>query len=149
MKILMVCLGNICRSPLAEGILAHKSEQHGLAWEIDSAATLTYHIGQPPYPNSIKVAKDNGIDISHQRARLIQEDDFSYYDKIYAMSADVIDLIHRRFPHIKPKVSLILEESDEFTDKEVPDPYYGTHQDFVKVYQMLDKVCDHIIQKYK
>src|SRR5215467_1462139 len=91
MKILMVCLGNICRSPLAEGILKQKVKKAGLPWTIESAGTNGYHIGEPPHHLSQKVAKLNGIDICDQRARAFTADDFKRYDKIYAMSSDVID----------------------------------------------------------
>src|SRR5690242_5733159 len=91
MKILMVCLGNICRSPLAEGILKHKAKQAGLDWTVDSAGTNGYHIGEPPHRLSQKVAKQHGIDISGQRARRFTAEDFLRFDKIYAMAEDVIE----------------------------------------------------------
>src|SRR5258706_10480941 len=90
MKILMVCLGNICRSPLAEGILQDKARKAGLDWKVDSAGTNRYHIGDPPHPLSQKVAKLNGIDISKQRARTFIPEDFEKYDKIYALAHDVL-----------------------------------------------------------
>src|SRR6478672_7508774 len=95
MKVLMVCLGNICRSPLAEGILKHKAEQAGLNWQVDSAGTNGYHIGEAPHRFSQKVAKLNGIDICEQRARQFVKEDFDRYDKIYAMADDVVDDIKR------------------------------------------------------
>ena len=95
MKILMVCLGNICRSPLAEGILQHKAKEAGLSWQVESAGTESYHIGEPPHHLSQKVAKLNGIDICEQRARRFVKEDFSRYDKIYAMSADVLEEMKR------------------------------------------------------
>ena len=91
MKILMVCLGNICRSPLAEGILRHKAKEAGLNWQVDSAGTNGYHVGEAPHHLSQKVAKLNGIDICEQRARRFVKEDFDRYDKIYAMADDVID----------------------------------------------------------
>src|SRR5687767_1333473 len=95
MKILMVCLGNICRSPLAEGILQDKAFRRGLPWSIESAGTESYHIGEPPHPLSQKVAMLNGIDICNQRARKFRASDFEAYDKIYALSSDVLDEIRR------------------------------------------------------
>jgi len=95
MKILMVCLGNICRSPLAEGVLKHKAEADGLNWEIDSAGTNGYHTGEPPHPLSRKVAMMHGIDISNQVARKFTPADLDHYDLIYAMAADVIDDINQ------------------------------------------------------
>src|SRR5205809_7836739 len=95
MKILMVCLGNICRSPLAEGILKHKAKKAGLEWQIDSAGTNGYHIGETPHRLSQKVAKLNGIDICDQRARQFVKQDMERYDKIYALADDVLDEIRR------------------------------------------------------
>ncbi len=95
MKILMVCLGNICRSPLAEGILQDKAFKAGLTWSIESAGTNSYHTGEPPHPLSQKVAKLNGIDISKQRARRFTAADFDVYDKIYALADDVMDEMKR------------------------------------------------------
>src|SRR5580704_914677 len=91
MKVLMVCLGNICRSPLAEGILRQKARAAGLDWEIDSAGTNGYHNGEAPHHLSQKVARHNGIDISKQRSREFTAADFQRFDKIYAMAGDVID----------------------------------------------------------
>src|SRR5688500_14109060 len=91
MRILMVCLGNICRSPLAEGILRHKAQAAGLNWEIRSAGTNGYHVGEAPHRLSQKVAKLNGIDICEQRARRFEAEDMERYDRIYAMADDVID----------------------------------------------------------
>ena len=95
MKILMVCLGNICRSPLAEGILQQKAFEAGLNWSIESAGTNGYHTGEAPHPLSQKVAKLNGIDICHQRSRQFVPSDFDQYDKIYALAVDVYDYIRR------------------------------------------------------
>src|SRR5688500_8084621 len=95
MKILMVCLGNICRSPLAEGILKHKAKKVGLNWVVETAVTESYHIGEPPHHLSQKVARLNGIDICEQRARRFVKEDFDRYDKIYAMSEDVLEEIKR------------------------------------------------------
>src|SRR5918998_155738 len=91
MKILMVCLGNICRSPLAEGILEHKAKKEGLNWQVDSAGTNGYHIGEAPRRLSQKVARLNGIDICNQKARQFVKEDFDRYDKIYALADDVLE----------------------------------------------------------
>lgn len=150
MKILMVCLGNICRSPLAEGILRDKAFKAGLKWSIESAGTNNYHTGDTPHQLSQKVAKLNGIDISHQRARKFSADDFEVYDKIYALAADVVDEMRRlsknRFD--ASKVDLLLNELHPGEDKDVPDPYYGTEPGYHKVYDLIDKACDAIIEKY-
>ena len=90
MKILMVCLGNICRSPLAEGVLKHKAAKAGLQWTVESAGTSGYHVGEAPHKLSQKVALLNGIDICNQRARRFVREDMDRYDKIYAMADDVL-----------------------------------------------------------
>ena len=95
MKILMVCLGNICRSPLAEGILQDKASKAGLNWQIESAGTNGYHTGEAPHQLSIKVAAANRIDISKQKSRRFTTDDFEEYDLLYAMAADVLEEMKR------------------------------------------------------
>ncbi|MCR6721450.1 MAG: low molecular weight phosphotyrosine protein phosphatase [Chitinophagaceae bacterium] len=95
MKILMVCLGNICRSPLAEGILQEKAFKAGLNWSVESAGTNGYHDGEAPHPLSQKVAQARGIDISCQRSRRFRAEDFDNYDRIYALAGDVMDEIRR------------------------------------------------------
>lgn len=150
MKILMVCLGNICRSPLAEGILQDKVFKAGLQWSIESAGTNSYHTGDAPHQLSQKVAKINGIDISQQRARKFSADDFEVYDKIYALAADVIDemrsLSKNKFDG--SKVDLLLNELYPGEDKDVPDPYYGAEPGYHKVYDLIERACDAIIAKY-
>lgn len=153
MKILMVCLGNICRSPLAEGILHDKAFKAGLRWSIESAGTNSYHTGDAPHQLSQKVAKLNGIDISQQRARRFTADDFEVYDKIYALAEDVLDEM-RKILKNKPggfnesKVDLLLNELYPGEDREVPDPYYGTEPGYHKVYALINDACDAIIEKY-
>jgi protein-tyrosine phosphatase len=150
MKILMVCLGNICRSPLAEGILQDKAFKAGLNWSIESAGTNQYHTGDAPHPLSQKVAKLNGIDISNQRARRFVAEDFEIYDKIYALAGDVVDDMR----HIakkkmdETKVDLLMNELYPGMNMDVPDPYYGAEPGYHEVYKMIDKVCDAIIDKY-
>ena len=150
MKILMVCLGNICRSPLAEGILQHKADQAGLNWTVDSAGTNGYHVGEAPHRLSQKVALHNGIDISRQRARRFSGADFDLYDKIYAMAGDVVDemkyLAKNKFQ--AGKVDLLMNELHPGRDLDVPDPWYGTEPGYHEVYQMIDEACDRIIAQY-
>ena len=116
MKILMVCLGNICRSPLAEGVLKHKAQQAGFNWIVESAGTNGYHVGEAPHHLSQKVARLNGIDICEQRARRFVKEDFERYDKIYAMADDVIEDMKRiAKENFQPaKVDLFLNELNEF-----------------------------------
>src|SRR5262245_27987529 len=147
MKILMVCLGNICRSPLAEGILQHKVGQAGLSWSIDSAGTNGYHTGEPPHKLSQKVALLNGIDISCQRARRFAAADFHQYDKIYAMAADVIDEIKwiAKKEFNPAKIDLLMNELYPGKNLDVPDPWYGTEPGYHEVYKMIDAACNKII----
>ena len=150
MKVLMVCLGNICRSPLAEGILRDKARQAGLDWEIDSAGTNSYHTGEAPHPLSQKVARLNGVDISNQRARRFTADDFQQFDKIYAMAGDVVDDM-RRIAGKKfdpAKVDLLLNEVHPGQDADVPDPYYGPEPGYHEVYNLISDAADQIIAKY-
>lgn len=141
----MVCLGNICRSPLAEGIL--KSKLHD-AFEIDSAGTGFWHVGEQPDYRSIEVAKQFGIDITYQRARQISIDDFENFDIIFAMDSnnkkDLISLCENE--HQAQKIKLILEEA-ELKETNVPDPYYGDEKDFLHVFNLLDKACGKLSKK--
>jgi len=144
MKILMVCLGNICRSPLAHGILAHMAKEENLDWEIDSAGTGNWHIGQCPDRRSIAIAKSYGVDISTQRARQFAKEDFQLYDHILVMDhdnfADVLDLTENA--EEKAKVKLFLG------DDVVPDPYYDNDL-FDPVYQMIAKRCEVLLKELK
>ena len=146
-KILMVCLGNICRSPLAEGILASKLPKD--KFKVDSAGTGSWHIGRSPDERSISTAKKNKIDISHQRGRQFAIRDFDTFDYIYVMDNsnynDVVFLA--KTPEQKNKVQLILNELFPGENVDVPDPYYGLPNGFDIVYKMLDQACNVIAQK--
>lgn len=146
----MVCLGNICRSPLAEGILRQKASNSGLNWTVESAGTNSYHIGEPPHPLSQKVAKLNGIDICDQRARRFVAEDFEVYDKIYALANDVLDDIRRiAKKNFDPsKADLLMNEIYPGQNLDVPDPWYGPEPGYHEVYNMIDEVCNTIIKKY-
>ena len=150
MKILMVCLGNICRSPLAEGILQQKAFNAGLTWSVESAGTNQYHTGEPPHPLSQKVAKANGLDISSQRARRFTADDFKQYDRIYALAGDVLEDMKRiAGKHFDPeKAVLLLNELYPGQDRDVPDPWYGPEPGYHEVFALLDKACEAIVEKY-
>jgi protein-tyrosine phosphatase len=150
MKILLVCLGNICRSPLAEGILRHKAQVAGLSWKIDSAGTNSYHTGEPPHPLSQKVAKLNGIDICSQRARRFEAADFDRYDRIYALASDVMQEIRRiaKNNYDPLKTDLLMNEIYPGENMDVPDPWNGPEQGYHDVYRMIEEVCDRIIEKY-
>jgi len=145
----MVCLGNICRSPLAEGILQHKATAAGLNWVVDSAGTNGYHTGEAPHHLSIKVALQNGIDIRQQKSRKFIAEDLERYDKIYAMASDVIDdmkkLAKNKFD--AKKVDLLLNELFPEQNLEVPDPWYGPEKGYHEVYELIDKACEQIVRR--
>ena len=150
MKILMVCLGNICRSPLAEGILDDKAKKAGLHWKVDSAGTGSYHIGDAPHRLSQKVAMLNGIDISNQKCRQFNKEDMLQFDKIYAMDNDVYHDIKRMSGELwnSSKTDLLMNEVFPGENIDVPDPWYGTEKNYHEVYTMIDKACDAIIEKH-
>ncbi|WP_304145763.1 low molecular weight protein-tyrosine-phosphatase [Mesoflavibacter zeaxanthinifaciens] len=145
-KILMVCLGNICRSPLAEGILKSKLDSNFI---VESAGTAAYHVGNKPDPRSIAVARQNGLNITNQRARKFNKQDFGDFDIIYAMDnsnyQNIIALAENS--QQKEKVKLILNESFPNKNLDVPDPYYGGEKGFENVYNMLDNTCEIIAKR--
>ncbi|MFK7001079.1 low molecular weight protein-tyrosine-phosphatase [Flavobacterium oreochromis] len=145
-KILMVCLGNICRSPLAEGILKSKLPKTYL---IDSAGTGGWHTGEQPDKRSIQTARSRGIDISQQRARKFQKSDFDIFDQIFVMdNQNYKDVINQAITeNQKKKVQLILEEVFPGKNLDVPDPYYGGQDGFEHVFDMLDQACQNIANK--
>ena len=147
MKVLMVCLGNICRSPLAEGILKSKSKNI----IVDSAGTAGYHIGNKPDVRSIEIAKRYNLDISDQRARQFNTNDFNIYDKIYAMDNDNYSKIISLAKNQKEidKADLILNESYPNQYKSVPDPYYGGEKGFENIFHLLNNACEKIIERYE
>lgn len=143
----MVCLGNICRSPLAQGILESKVDPDEVL--VDSAGTAGYHVGNHPDPRSIAVARKNGLDISQQRCRRFSLDDFDNFDLIYAMDFsnyhNIINLA--RDASDEAKVKMILNEVNPGSNESVPDPYYGGDKGFDRVYQALDEACEVISAK--
>lgn len=146
----MVCLGNICRSPIAEGILQHKANKAGLNWMVDSAGTNGLYNGEAPHPLSQKVSKANGIDISSQQSRKLTKEDFKQFDKIYAMANDVLAYMKQigGKDFDESKVSLFLDELYPGESRNVPDPWYGEEDGYVKVFDLIDKTCEAIIKKY-
>jgi protein-tyrosine phosphatase len=147
MRVLMVCLGNICRSPLAQGILESKVAELGLAWEVDSAGTSSWHIGEGPDKRSVATAKNHGIDISNQKARQFTIEDFSSFDLILAMdSSNYQDIIASSLDKAhESMVKLILNYSWPNENRAVPDPYWDGN--FEKVYALLDTACDKLIEE--
>ena len=142
----MVCLGNICRSPLAEGILRSKLSNNFI---VDSAGTGGWHAGELPDRRSIEIANKNGLDITNQRARKFTKNDFTDFDIIYAMDNSNLKDILQLAPdeNAKSKVHLILNELYPNENKDIPDPYYGQNDGFEKVYNMLYKACSNIAKK--
>jgi len=138
----MVCLGNICRSPLAHGIIEQMAKERGLDWEIESAGTGNWHVGEPPDRRSVRVAKNHGIDISNQICRLFRVSDFDYYDRVFVMDkSNLSDILAKaRNNEDEKKVSLLLG------DKIVPDPYYDDTQ-FEPVFEMIEEGCREIIKQ--
>ena len=132
----MVCLGNICRSPLAHGVMGRLVQENGLNWEIDSAGTGNWHVGSPPDRRSIAVAQTHGIDISKQRARQIQVSDFDIFDHILVMDEENLKNVLALAPQTvhRKKVRLLLE------NEVVPDPYWDNNL-FEPVFQMVEKAC--------
>ncbi len=146
-KILMVCLGNICRSPLAEGILKSKLPNDDTFF-VDSAGTGDYHIGKKPDSRSIAVAEKYGLDISNLKGRQFNVSDFDVFDIIYAMDEsnyrNIISLARNN--QDKEKVKFILNEIYPDQNYNVPDPYYGGHDGFENVFKMLDEACTIIVK---
>lgn len=139
----MVCLGNICRSPLAHGILEHLAREKGLDWEIDSAGTGNWHVGQQPDKRSIAVAKKYGVDISGQSCRQFDISDFKKYDQILVMDYSNLNDVKALAPGEADhqKVALFLK------DGIVPDPYYDDNE-FDPVYRMVEKRCREILEEF-
>lgn len=149
MKVLMVCLGNICRSPLAEGILQEKVKARGLNWQVDSAGTGNWHAGERPDHRSIATARRYHIDISRQRARQLRDADLEDFDLILAMDAsnqsDILRLAKGQ--NQRDKVKLIMNFLHPNANEDVPDPYWDDNG-FEGVFNMLDAACDALLEHY-
>lgn len=148
-SVLFVCLGNICRSPLGEGILRYKANERGLDIKIESAGTNRYHVGDNPDSRSILVARSKGINISRQVARQFRSSDFDDFDLILVADAEVYRDLKSwvRGEDDMKKVDFMMNMLEPGSNKPVPDPYYGRQEGFEKVYDLLDKVCDSLIAK--
>lgn len=149
MKVLMVCLGNICRSPLAEGVLRKLGEEKGIHLEVDSCGTANYHVGEAPDPRSIKKAHEHGFDISGLKGRQFSVTDFDNFDRIFVMDTqnykDVIAKARTR--EEMEKVQLMMSQLYPADKINVPDPYYGDFDGFEEVYQMLLSSCEMFLSK--
>ncbi|MES2627808.1 MAG: low molecular weight protein-tyrosine-phosphatase [Bacteroidota bacterium] len=149
MKVLMVCLGNICRSPLAEGVLRKLAEEKGIVLEVDSCGTADYHVGDAPDPRAVKKGHEHGFDISPLRGRQFSVADFDAFDRIFVMDTqnykDVIAKARTRDE--MEKVQLMMSQLYPADKINVPDPYYGDFDGFEEVYQMLVNSCEVFLSK--
>lgn len=150
LSVLMVCLGNICRSPLAEGIMQNKMDAAGIPCRVDSAGTGNWHIGSAPHPDSQKVAAINGLDISAQKARQLQPGDFDTYDLILFMDRqnkiDGKEIAGSSWDASKTR--LLLDAVPHKNMKDVPDPYFGGWDGFPKVYKLIEEACDALVAEF-
>ncbi|HNQ61869.1 MAG TPA: low molecular weight protein-tyrosine-phosphatase [Bacteroidia bacterium] len=150
MKVLMVCLGNICRSPMAEGILRKKAEEKKINLHIDSAGTGNWHAGENPDPRAVATARNFDINISNLVARQFKQQDFDDFDEIFAMDTQNFkDILSKaRNESDKKKVRLFLDLIPANKIKDVPDPWFGGAEGFVNVFHMLEEACENYLRKY-
>ncbi len=150
LSILMVCMGNICRSPTAEGVLRAKLEQAGLQdrVRVDSAGTIGSHAGEPPDPRAIRHAARRGYDIAGLRARPVTDEDFSRFQWVLAMDEANLRWLHKRVPASgSPRLDLLMAHASRHADvREVPDPYYGTAAGFEHVLTLVEDACDGLVR---
>ena len=151
MKILLVCLGNICRSPMAEGILRDMVAKQALPWRTDSAGTGDYHVGEAPDKRAVRAMHDKGIDIIDLRARQLRPSDFEEFDLLLAMDASNLKNMQAVAPseELAGKARLMMDYAPELPLREVPDPYFGGDEGFVAVYEQLTVACRNLIDHAK
>jgi len=149
-RVLFVCMGNICRSPSAEAVFRAQLQAHGLSHrcEVDSAGTHGYHIGEPPDPRSQAHARQRGIDMSALRARQVQVSDFAHYDLLLAMDANNLALLRQRCPadQAQRKLRLLTDFCQRHSAQAVPDPYYGGPEGFEQVLDIVEDACEGLRQ---
>ncbi len=149
-SILFVCLGNICRSPTAKAVFDYKLQQAGLSPLTDSAGTTGYHQGNPPDPRAIRAASEWGVDISGERARIVTVEDFTRFERIYAMDRSNLADLHDRMPAgAGARVELLMKLAPDYGIDEVPDPYYGGDEGFRRVLDMLETAADRLIEELR
>ncbi len=148
MKILFVCMGNICRSPMAEGVVREVFKKRGIEAELDSAGTGAWHAGEPPDYRAQRELKKHGISIADLRARKIRYQDLNYYDKIYAMDAsNYSDIMMMADKEQAGKIDMFMNIAEPGRNKSVPDPYYDDDKGFATVYEMIKKSAEALADK--
>ena len=148
-SVLFVCMGNICRSPTAEGVFRHlvEKQQLGNIIQTDSAGTHAYHVGEPPDRRAQTTATNRGIDISDLRARRVHTNDYEEFDYILAMDRDNLEVLISQSPsHLAERIHLFLDFADNHPESEVPDPYYGGKQGFERVFDMVHEAAHGLLQ---
>lgn len=149
-SILFVCLGNICRSPTAKAIFDWKLCQAELAVETDSAGTTSYHVGSPPDPRAQRIARQWGLDISTERARVFTQEDFSRFDAIFVMDRSNLEELRARRPDdSRSRLDLVMSLAPDYGIEEVPDPYYGGVDGFQRVIDMLEVAADQLVEELR
>ena len=149
-KVLFVCMGNICRSPTAEGVFRQLTIKNKVTDQvyIDSAGTHAYHIGEPPDSRSLATAHGRGVDMSQQRARKVTAEDFENFDHILAMdNSNQTDLLQICPEHLKHKIELFMSYSENDNETEVPDPYYGGSNGFDHVFDLVEAASEGLLEK--
>jgi protein-tyrosine phosphatase len=147
--VLFVCMGNICRSPMAEGVFTHKAREMGMALVIDSAGTHDYHIGEPPDLRAQQTMRQAGYDIAQLRGRQVCRADFEKFDYILAMDEANLHNLQKQAGEHAHKIQLYLNFSKQFHAMQVPDPYYGGEQGFIQVLAMVEDAADGLLQTIK
>ncbi|MFZ5722775.1 MAG: low molecular weight protein-tyrosine-phosphatase [Pseudomonadota bacterium] len=150
--VLFVCLGNICRSPTAEGVFRHRVQAAGLAdrVDIDSAGTGAWHVGKPPDPRAVRLARSRGVDLSPLRARQVETADFLRFDFILAMDNDNRAALLRLAPlSQRDRIGLLLDHAPQLAVREVPDPYYGDEADFLQVLDLVETAADGLLARVR
>lgn len=147
-SVLLLCMGNICRSPMAEGILRVRAKAAGIALRLDSAGTHDYHCGNPPDPRACSVAAKRRMPIDDLRARCIELDDFRRFDHVLVADRGNLAALQRRFGAAAAKAELLLGFAGISPEQEVPDPYYGDLRDFEAVADLLERAADGIVRRF-